>query len=88
MGVETSTPVASILANLVSSPGNCHCLTLLFHSIACLSANFTITLISAGFVAVLIIPIGAGLLVALALGFFISSYGQGKDVEIDGEGRK
>jgi hypothetical protein len=38
--------------------------------------------------AILAVPIGAGLLVALGLGFFISSWGQGRDVEVEGDGRK
>ena len=37
---------------------------------------------------VLAVPIGAGLLVALGLGFFISNWGSGRDVQIDGDGTR
>lgn len=37
---------------------------------------------------VLVVPIAAGILVALGLGFFISSWGSGRDVQIDGDGTR
>ena len=37
---------------------------------------------------VLAIPIGAGLLVAVGLGFFISNWGSGRDVQVDGDGTR
>ena len=37
---------------------------------------------------ILIVPIGAGLLVAIGLGFFISAWGSGRDVQVDGDGTK
>ena len=82
VAIDGGNPAVSILTDLVGMSIGPNYIWKVFHLL------YNSTLINAASPAILAIPIGAGVLVALVIGFFIGGYSQGKEVDLEGEGRK